>query len=95
VGVKKSVIAAVNELGIGIGTTILLHCDLVYAAVGAQRQPPFVNLGIVPEAGSTFILPRILGHQTAPLSCFSSAMCLMPRPCIGGGSSTPCFPPLN
>jgi enoyl-CoA hydratase/carnithine racemase len=63
--IKKPVIAAVNGLAVGIGVTLLLHCDLVYAADTATFAMPFVNLGIVAEAASTQILPALLGHQRA------------------------------
>ncbi|WP_431700756.1 enoyl-CoA hydratase-related protein [Pseudomonas sp. BR20] len=62
---RKPVIAAVAGAAVGIGTTLLLHCDLVYISRDARLRMPFVNLGLCPEFGASLILPRLLGHAKA------------------------------
>jgi enoyl-CoA hydratase/carnithine racemase len=61
----KPVVAAVAGPAVGIGTTLLLHCDLVYAAENARFSMPFAKLGLCPEFSSSLVLPQIAGYQRA------------------------------
>ena len=62
---EKPVVAAVTGAAVGIGTTLLLHCDLVYVSDEARLAMPFVSLGLVPEFASSLIIPALLGHAKA------------------------------
>ncbi|MEU4667459.1 enoyl-CoA hydratase-related protein [Amycolatopsis sp. NPDC023774] len=62
---RAVVVAAVDGPAVGIGATLLLHCDLVYATERSYLQFPFTSLGLVPEYGSSFVLPHLVGPQRA------------------------------
>ena len=61
----KPVVAAVTGAAIGIGTTMLLHCDFVYVSDEARLAMPFVSLGLVPEFASSLVVPQLMGHRRA------------------------------
>ncbi len=63
--VKKVVVAAVEGVAVGIVTTLLLHCDVVVASSKTRFRVPFVNLGVVPEGGSSILMPQIFGQKAA------------------------------
>jgi enoyl-CoA hydratase/carnithine racemase len=62
---EKPLLAAVDGLAVGVGTTLLMHCDYVLVSERAKLSTPFVNLALVPEAASSLLAPRIMGHGKA------------------------------
>lgn len=92
---KKPLIAAVEGLAVGVGATMLLHCDFVYMSNQASLIFPFINLALVPEAGSSLLLPRLIGHTKAaemlmlgePVSAETAdSLGMVTRLCEVGGS---------
>ncbi|HEU5274642.1 MAG TPA: crotonase/enoyl-CoA hydratase family protein [Xanthobacteraceae bacterium] len=77
---EKPLVAAVRGLAVGIGTTLLFHCDYVVAASDARLSTPFVPLGLVPEAASSLLAPRLMGHARA------FALLAMGRPLDAAGA---------
>lgn len=74
IAAEKPVIAGVNGLAVGVGLTLLLHCDIVYAAESATFKAPFTDLALVPEAASTWLLPRLTGRSnTSEILLFGDA----------------------
>lgn len=61
----KPIVAAVDGIAIGVGTTMLFHCDYVLASTSATFSTPFIHLGLVPEGASSLLAPRTMGHQRA------------------------------
>ncbi|AEF03334.1 enoyl-CoA hydratase [Alteromonas sp. KS69] len=62
---KVPVVAQVHGMAVGIGTTMLLHCDFIYAETNTRFVLPFINLGLVPEFASSYLLPKMAGHVKA------------------------------
>jgi enoyl-CoA hydratase/carnithine racemase len=68
----KPLLAAVNGLGVGLGLTLLPHCDIVFIAEGARLKAPFVSLGVAPEAAGSYTLPATMGWQAAAQALFTT-----------------------
>ncbi len=68
----KPLLAAVNGAAVGLGFTMLAHCDIVFVSDRARLLAPFTNMGVAPEAASSYLLPRRMGRQRASVSLFTS-----------------------
>ncbi|MEP3048709.1 MAG: crotonase/enoyl-CoA hydratase family protein [Roseibium sp.] len=65
VGNQKPLVASLDGIAVGVGATLLMHCDIVFASPNTVISSPFVDLGLVPEAGSSLLGPQIMGHARA------------------------------
>ena len=83
--IEKPVIVAVQGAAVGIGTTMLMHCDLICMAEEASLRTPFVNLALVPEASSSYLIPKRIGWSRA-YRCSRSASRSRRRPASNGAS---------
>ena len=88
----KPLIAAVNGAGVGLGFTLLAHCDLVLVADTARFKVPFAELGVAPEAGSSYLFPKRLGAQVAANVLLGSAW-LSAEEAVACGFALRCCPP--
>ncbi|MFC3053609.1 enoyl-CoA hydratase-related protein [Kordiimonas pumila] len=89
---EKPIIAAVNGIAVGVGLTMLLHCDLVYMAKGAELQAPFVDLALVPEAASSLLLPARIGHVRSAEVFMLGKRVSAEEACAWGLANTVCAP---
>ena len=87
----KPLVAAVRGRAVGIGTTMLLHCDLVYVAEDASFSTPFVDLALVPEAASSLLLPARVGHARA-FALFALGEALDGRTAVNCGLANAALP---
>lgn len=62
---QKPMVASIDGIAVGVGATLLMHCDMVFASPGSVIHTPFIDLGLVPEAGSSLLGPKIMGHARA------------------------------
>src|SRR5262245_36172082 len=88
----KPLVAAVNGVAVGIGLTILLHCDFVYVAEGARLRAPSVTLGVVPEAASSYLLPLVIGWRGAQELLFGDGWLSAARAAELGLANRVCAP---
>ncbi len=87
----KPLLAAVNGPGVGIGLTLLLHCDLVWLADTARLRVPFAEMGVPPEAGSSVLLPARMGRQAAALTLLTADW-LTPEEAVARGLAVAVVP---
>jgi len=85
----KPLLAAVNGAAVGLGFTMLAHCDIVFVSDRARLLAPFTNMGVAPEAASSYLLPRRMGRQRASVSLFTSDWgSTTPRVAASSGTSS-------